>query len=190
MQTSEISLGILAGGRASRLGGIDKAWMRRDGIAQIVRLIRRLRLEVGAILISANRDLDRYAGHDCQVVRDMHVGLGPLSGLHALAQAADSKWLLTVPVDVVDINDCLLPSLAAAGAQGAYAIDDDGPQPLVALWPLLALRDATNQAIASHQLAVHALQARLAMPGVAFHGLRLGNLNTPEQLAAAGVEQS
>jgi molybdopterin-guanine dinucleotide biosynthesis protein A len=95
--------------------------------------------------------------------------------------------LLTVPVDLVDVKDCLLRSLAAAGGEGAFAIDDDGAQPLVALWRVEALREAVAVALATNETAVHALQARMGMTGVRFAGFRFGNLNTPADLAAAGI---
>ena len=112
---------------------------------------------------------------------------GPLGGLDALAQACTTRWLLTLPVDVVAVNDCLLPTLVAAGALGACAIDDDGLQPLVALWPADALRNALPEALAGDRSA-QALQARLGMATVRLAGVRFGNLNTPEDLAAAGME--
>jgi molybdopterin-guanine dinucleotide biosynthesis protein A len=90
-------------------------------------------------------------------------------------------------VDVVSVHDSLLCRLRAAGARGAWAEDDDGPQPLVALWDVVALRDALVPALASGDHAVHALQSRLGMACVRFAGVRFGNLNTPGDLDAAGV---
>ncbi|MDR0182199.1 NTP transferase domain-containing protein [Lysobacter arvi] len=186
---SDITLGILAGGRASRLGGVDKAWLQRDGLAQVERWRRRFADGTGAILISANRHLERYERIGLHVVADRSAGdLGPLAGLDALAAACGTPWLLTLPVDLVGVNDGLLPSLgAAAHPYGAFAVDDDGPQPLVALWPTLALRDAATHALASRELAVHPLQRRLRMLAVRLDGVRFGNLNTPQDLAAAGA---
>ena len=40
----------------------------------------------------------------------------------------------------------------------------------------------------SGDLSAQSLQARLDMPGVRFTGLRFGNLNTPADLAAAGLD--
>src|SRR5690606_30658243 len=54
------TLGLLAGGRATRLGGADKAWLVKDGVPQVLRLARRVRDEVDAVLVSANRDHGRY----------------------------------------------------------------------------------------------------------------------------------
>jgi molybdopterin-guanine dinucleotide biosynthesis protein A len=186
----DITLGILAGGRASRLGGVDKAWIERDGIAQVARWQRRFSGETASVLVSANRDLDRYARIGLRAVADRSGGgdLGPLAGLDALATACETPWLLTLPVDLIGVNDCLLPSLlAAAYANGAHAVDDDGPQPLVALWPVAPLRIAAAQAIAARELAIHSLQRRLNMSAVRLDGVRFGNLNTPDDLAAAGA---
>lgn len=185
---SDLTLGILAGGRATRLGGLDKAWLERDGLAQVLRWQRRFAHEAGAILVSANRDLHRYraVGLDAVVDRTEH-DIGPLAGLDALAAACATPWMLTLPVDLIGVNECLLSTLAAAaGDAGAFAIDDDGPQPLVALWRVALLRDAMGDALAGNG-AVHALQNALGMAPVRLAGVRFGNLNTPDDLASAGI---
>ena len=185
---NDITLGILAGGSGSRLGGADKAWLQRGGVPQVLRLARRLSGETASVLVSANRDLQRYAESGLTAIPDRLADVGPMAGLDALANACTTPWLLTVPVDLVDVNDCLLRSLAAAGGEGAFAIDDDGAQPLVALWRVAALRAAMSAALATNETAIHALQARMGMTGVRFSGFRFGNINTPADLAAAGVE--
>lgn len=184
----DITLGLIAGGAGSRLGGADKAWLQRGGVPQVLRLAKRLSGETTSVLVSANRDFPRYAEVGLMAIPDRHAGIGPIAGLDALAAACTTPWLLTVPVDLVDVNDCLLRSLAAAGGEGAFAIDDDGAQPLVALWRVDALREAVSPALAANEIAVHALQARIGMAGVRFAGFRFGNLNTPGDLDAAGIE--
>lgn len=186
-ERSGITLGILAGGRATRLDGRDKAWLQRGGEPQVLRLRRRLQAGTQATLVSANRQLARYQTHGLACVPDRHPDCGPLGGLHALAQATTTPWLFTVPVDVVDVNDCLLRTLLAAGGQGAFAVDDEGVQPLVALWPVAGLRVAAQDAIASGELGVQALQRTLGLQAVRFSGFRFGNLNTPADLAAVGI---
>ena len=182
------TLGILAGGRGSRLGGVDKAWLRRDGMTQVERIVARLAPEVDEVLVSANRNRDAYAGIGLATVADTVPDIGPLGGLDALAGACTGDWLLTLPVDLFSFNDCLLRSLAARGPSGAFAVDDDGPQPRVALWPVAALRPAVAAAVAEGDYAVHALQARLGMVPLRLEGVRFGNLNTPQDLAKAGIE--
>ena len=188
ISANAITLGLLAGGKASRLGGIDKAWLERDGVPQVLRWQRRFSGEVSAMLVSANRDLERYAAHDLLAIPDRVPDTGPLGGLDALAAACETPWLFTLPVDLVGSNDCLLRTLASLRADdGAYAVDDDGAQPLVALWRRDALRAVCEQAFAAGTGAVHALQAALKMSPVVFSGFRFGNLNTPADLGAAGI---
>ena len=184
-----ITLGLIAGGRASRLGGADKAWLTRGGVPQVLRWARRFPGEHGPLLVSANRDPDRYAVHGLAAVGDRHPDLGPIGGLDALAQACATPWLLTLPVDLVGANDCLVRTLVSKrDVDGAFARDDDGVQPLVALWRVDALRAACDTAIANGQAAIHRLQATLRMAEVAFTGFRFGNLNTPDDLRAAGID--
>ena len=61
LQAADLTLGILAGGRATRLGGIDKAWLQRDGRPQVLRLARSMRARAEDIIVSANHDVERYA---------------------------------------------------------------------------------------------------------------------------------
>lgn len=182
-----ITLGILAGGAATRLGGRDKAWLERDGTAQVLHLAHGLASQVDAVIVSANRNAERYLSHGLRVVHDHVAGIGPLGGLDVLAAECRSDWLLTLPVDALTIPANLIEALSHDGA-GAYAEDDDGAQPLVALWRTDALCAAAAAAIASGDHAVHALQARLGMVRVRFDEMRFGNLNTPDDLAAAGVD--
>lgn len=186
---ARITLGILAGGRGSRLGGIDKAWIERDGVPQVLRWQRRFGAETGAMLVSANRDLSRYPQAGLHAVADrIEADVGPIAGLDALLAACRTPWLLTLPVDLVGVNDCLLPSLCSGRSEnGAFAIDDDGPQPLVALWHVEAASRAVARAIEHGETAIHSLQTRLRMTGVRLAGVRFGNLNTIDDLRAAGI---
>jgi len=188
LRSPDVTLGILAGGRATRLGGIDKAWLARDGVPQVLRLSRRFDGQVAAVIVSANRSYGAYAMHGLEPIADRVPDAGPIAGLEALAVACRTPWLLTLPVDVIGVNECLLASLVSATChQGAFAIDEDGVQPLVALWSAPRLRDGASDAIARGDLSVQALQRRLEMVEVRFAGVRFGNLNTPADLAAAGV---
>jgi molybdenum cofactor guanylyltransferase len=184
-----VTLGILAGGRGARLGSVDKAWLGRGGQPQVLRIAGRFDREVERVLVSTNVDAERFVRHGLDVVADRVVDAGPIGGLEALASACATPWLLTLPVDLVGVDDCLLRRLrSAAGGVGAHAWDEDGPQPLVALWNRDSLRTAAAEALAAGELAVHALQARLGMACVRLPGVRFGNLNTPDDLAAHGFQ--
>lgn len=184
-----ITLGILAGGRATRLDGLDKAWLERDGVPQVVRIARRLESHVATVIASANRNLSRYVDHGITTVADDLADAGPMGGLDAISRICRTPWLLTVPVDVMRVSEYFPQTLAAeAGTNGAFAIDDDGPQPLVALWRVEGLRKGITSAIASRAFAIHVLQKRLKMPPMRCVGIRFGNLNTPADLIAAGMD--
>jgi molybdenum cofactor guanylyltransferase len=182
-----LTLGILAGGLGSRLGGRDKAWLVRDGEPLVAILAQRMSAHVDAVLVSANRNPEHYLSHGLRALHDRVAGIGPLGGLDALATACRTPWLLTLPVDMLQVPDNLVESLTH-GDVGAFAVDDDGAQPLVAAWRTDGLRLACEEAIRAGEHAVHALQAAMAMMPVRFEGLRFGNLNTPADLAAAGIE--
>lgn len=185
---ADVTLGILAGGRATRLAGRDKAWLQRAGMPQVLRIARRFVPGCAGVLVSANRELPRYRAKGLNTVADTIPDIGPLGGLHALALHCDTAWLFTLPVDIVDANDCLLRTLAQADGDGAVAQDDDGLQPLVALYRVTALRDVLASMIATGDYSVQALQARLGLNAVRFSGIRFGNLNTPEDLRLAGYD--
>lgn len=183
-----LTVGLLAGGRATRLGGLDKAWLLRDGVPQVERLRGHFAPHVSRVLVSANRGLPRYADAGIEAIPDRHPDTGPLSGLDALAAATSTPWLLTLPVDALHVDASVLVRLIeAAGDSGASAEDDDGLQPLVALWPVAALRAAAADALTGDDFSVRGLQRALGMRTVRFAQLRFGNLNTPDDLVRAGV---
>jgi len=185
---NDVTLGILAGGQGSRLGGIDKAWLHRDGIPQVLRWRQRFQHETAAVLVSSNRPGPRWQQHGLTTVPDRHPDCGPLSGLNALANACNTPYLFTVPVDLVEIGPGLLQALATeTNSAGAAAEDSDGPQPLLALWNVAILKDSLTAAFTSGDYSVRRLQQRLQMRTCDWQGTPFGNLNTPGDLTAARV---
>jgi len=184
----DVTLGILAGGQGSRLGGIDKAWLHRDGLPQVLRWQQRFQHETAAILVSSNRPDPRWQQHGLTTVPDRTPDCGPLSGLDALANACNTPYLFTVPVDLVEIDPGLLQALATGtNSAGAFAEDNDGPQPLLALWNVATLKDHLTATFTSGDWSVRRLQQRLQMHTCYWQGIPFGNLNTPGDLTAACV---
>lgn len=187
MESASITLGILAGGRATRLSGVDKAWLLCDGMPQVLRLVQWSSPQVGDVWVSANRNLDRYVVAGLRVAVDRLADIGPLGGIEALAAICSTPWLLTLPVDVVHLDNGLLSRLSEAGPEGAVAQDRDGLQPLIALWPMPALRRVLPDALEARDYSVQSLQRRMDMPTVVFADVRFGNLNRPDDCVAAGM---
>ena len=66
----EIAGLVLAGGRGSRMGGLDKGWARFRGSTLIRHVMERFSPQVASVLISANRNLERYRELGVEVVAD------------------------------------------------------------------------------------------------------------------------
>lgn len=95
-----ITAGILAGGQGVRMGGVDKGLCLLAGRPMIEYVLAALRGQASRVLISANRNLDRYQSYGVDVLadRDPEVS-GPLAGMAVLLHAAATEWLLVVPCD-------------------------------------------------------------------------------------------
>ncbi len=91
---------ILAGGEGRRMGGADKGLQLLDGRPLVQWVLERLRPQVGPVVISANRNLERYRQLGCPVVADLTPGYaGPLAGLQAAMAYAVTPLVLAAPCD-------------------------------------------------------------------------------------------
>ena len=86
MQTSEKITGvILAGGRGSRMGGVDKGLVLLQNQPLIQHVISRLKPQVDEIIINANRKIAQYQAFGFTVIQDESADfIGPLAGLQLL----------------------------------------------------------------------------------------------------------
>ena len=115
---------VLAGGRGSRMGGVDKGLQPFNGKPLVAHAIERLRPQVGPMLINANRNLAAYAAFGLAVVADatdnaLGEFAGPLAGMLAGLQICTTPYLVTVPCD----SPGFASDLVARLAQG---LSDDG----------------------------------------------------------------
>ena len=91
---------ILAGGRATRMGGEDKGLILLQDRPMIQWVLDRLLPQVANILISANRNEAQYAAFGHAVVADTDADFrGPLAGIAAALARVDTPWLVSVPCD-------------------------------------------------------------------------------------------
>lgn len=136
MAQQEITAVILAGGLATRLGGVDKGLQPLFGDPLVAHVLQRLRPQVESVLINCNRNAERYAGFGCPLVPDRIADFpGPLAGLHAAFEAAATPLVLTVPCDAPFLPADLAARLAAALADGDAAVAASGRrEPVFALY--------------------------------------------------------
>ncbi len=178
---------VLAGGRAIRLGGIDKALLPLGAHRFLDEILYRLGPQVGALAISANGDAGRFAAWGLPVLPDAVAG-GPLAGVLAglcWAEALGATTLLTVPGDTPFIPANLL---AALGAAPACARSASGTHHLVALWPIGA-RAALAAQLAAGNFRVSEFGAAIGMRSVLFHETPdpFFNVNSPADLDRIGA---
>jgi molybdenum cofactor guanylyltransferase len=135
----EITGVVLAGGRARRMGGEDKGLVEVDGAPMVVHALRGLAPQVGAVLINANRNQQRYAElAGCEVVADRDADFaGPLAGMASAMQRAGTRYILTVPCDspllADNLGQRLFAALLAENAEISVAHDGTRLQPVFAL---------------------------------------------------------
>ena len=100
---SKITGLILAGGRGTRMGRVDKGLQPFRGTTMIAHVLQRLAPQVDTVAINANRNLPQYqaaAGADTVVMPDRMSGFeGPLAGLQAGLHYCATELLLTAPCD-------------------------------------------------------------------------------------------
>ena len=82
------------------MGEADKGWTRLEGRPLVAHVLERFEPQVDEVLISANRNVERYAALGHTVVTDAYPGFaGPLAGLHAALTHARFDLVATVPCD-------------------------------------------------------------------------------------------
>ncbi len=126
MSINEITGLILAGGRGSRMGGVDKGLQNFNGAPLSFHAMMRLAPQVSNVIINANRNLGAYEGFGVEVWPDALPDFaGPLAGFLTGFEHCETPYLLTVPCDVprfpTDIAERLLSALQAGDAEIAMA---------------------------------------------------------------------
>ena len=143
---------ILAGGRGSRMGGVDKGLQNFRGLPLALQTLMRLQLQSlppQEVLINANRNLAAYESLGVAVWPDTLDGFaGPLAGFLTGLERAETPLLLTVPCDTplfpLDLIERLHTALTAQNADLAMAAarEEDGsvrPQPVFCLLKVVLL---------------------------------------------------
>lgn len=186
---NEITGVILAGGRAQRMGGIDKGLILLNGRPMVEYVIAALRTEIDKPMINANRHLDRYAAFGCPVIPDIMEGyLGPLAGMASGMQTCGTQYIVTAPCDsplvASNLVQQLYETLIRDDADICTAHDGERMHPVFALIrcellpDLLDYLNAGQRKIdrwyARHRLAIAYFRDQ---PGAFL------NVNSPEELA-------
>ena len=192
---------ILAGGRGSRMGGVDKGLQSHLGQPLAMHALLRLGPQVGALMINANRNLGAYESLGVPVWPDAEAGYpGPLAGLLVGLERCETPYLVSVPCDTPnfpgDLVARLAQALVAEGAEMAMAATrepDAQGQDVLQLQPVFCLLGAglmeslvvflqTGQRKIDRWTAQHRCAVVVFDDAAAF-----ANANTPEELRGLQV---
>jgi molybdopterin-guanine dinucleotide biosynthesis protein A len=185
---------IVAGGRASRMGGRDKAFAAVDGEPIAVRTVRLFHDLFPQVLVATNRP-ERFHGLDVEIVGDRFPHCGPLAGIHAALAASRHPHAFVAACDMPTLDAGVIRFLVARIARADAIVPrwEGDVEPLHAVYarrcvPAMeaslhagryALRDFLDT------IAVdYVSEAELGRVGGAARSLT--NVNTPEELAAVG----
>lgn len=185
---------ILAGGRARRMGGADKAMLPLGGLRLIEHVAARLAPQCEALAVNANGDPERLGFLGLPVFPD---GLpdwpGPLAGILAAMDWAAERGaprVVTAPTDTPFLPVGLVARLAAAG-DAAFAAS--GPaeapdwHPTIGLWPVSG-REALRAALRGGARKVRDWAVNAGAVPVIFGSEPqdpFQNINTPDDLRRA-----
>ena len=190
---SEITGLLLAGGRALRMGGIDKGLIPFQGKPLIEHAINRLGPQVANLVINANRNQIVYSQYGYPIVTDENQDYaGPLAGYLAGLKACNTPYLMTAPCDSplfpTDLVEVLAHILEKQGSHIAYASSQD---PLGKIWaqPVFCLMkrevvDSLEQFLADGQRKIDRwFASQNACTTVFQNESAFANANTQDELA-------
>lgn len=183
---------VLAGGRGSRMGGVDKGLQNFRGLPLAMNALLRLQLQVGHVLINANRNLAAYESMGVPVWPDP-IGdfAGPLAGWLAGLERCETPYLVTVPCDTpnfpTDLVERLAAALVAEGADIAMAATlEDGQVQVQPVFCLLKteLMESLVAYLHAGQAKIDRWTAQHRCATVVFEdGAAFANANTAQELA-------
>lgn len=181
---------ILAGGKGSRMGGVDKGLQTFRGRRLVDHVYQRLAPQVGGVIINANQNQEVYRSFGVRVVSDAVSGFaGPLAGMHAGLSVSKRPLLASVPCDSPFLAEDLIARLYArideTGAELAVAKTGDQPHPVFSLMRRGVL-DHLSDFLKEGGRKIDAWYAGLNVVEVAFddEAEAFSNINTLDELAS------
>lgn len=181
---------VLAGGQARRMGRGDKGLVEFRGRPLVAYALDALRAVADPVLISANRNGERYRAFGCPVIADAGPGFdGPLAGLLSAMKTAETPYLMAMPCDTPLMTGALLARLVTAllryDSEIAAAHDGQRLHPLFLLVKRVLAADLECfLARGERKVQLWFARHRLAIADYRDHPDLFVNLNTPAELAA------
>jgi molybdenum cofactor guanylyltransferase len=193
---TKVSAIILSGGRATRMGGIDKGLVKLLNKPFIQYVIERLTPQVDEIFINANREIAEYGAFNLPIFQDENPDfIGPLAGFSLGLEHCKYDYLLTAPCDSPliphDLTDRLMKSLLDEKADLAVAKSGGNVHPVFCLMKKSVFPTLSTY-LEQGERRVSAWQKSLNYIEVEFNDCdeSFVNLNTFEELQALALKLS
>ncbi len=185
-QISTITGVVLAGGKASRMGGVDKGLQELNGIPLWQHVAQRLSKQVSTLAVSANKNLAIYQASGYPVYPDLLADFpGPLAGMLSVIQQCDAEWFLFCPCDTPFIPDCLVERFVKQREAAAvvWAHDGERDHPTIALMHRKLMPELQNY-LAAGERRVMVFMRQAGGHSVDFSEMKQAfiNINTLEQI--------
>jgi len=191
---------VLAGGRGSRMGGVDKGLQNHLGMPLALHSLLRLQGQVGSAMLNANRNLGAYESMGVPVWPDSQADFaGPLAGMLVGLEHCETPWLVTVPCDTPNFPTNLVERLAAAAqaedaeiAMAATREPNEQGQTVVQVQPVFcllksSLLESLQASLDSGQRKIDRWTAQHRCTTVVFDdSAEFFNANTMEELRRLG----
>ena len=104
---------VLAGGRGSRMGGVDKGLQNFNGMPLAMHTLLRLQAQVGQLMLKANRNRAAYESFGAPVWPVVLADYaGPLAGFLTGLERCETPYLVTAPCDTPLLPPDLVQRLA------------------------------------------------------------------------------
>ena len=142
---------LLAGGKSSRMNGIDKALVRINNKTLLQLTLDKLKIENKKIVLNTNRDANNFKDYNLNIINDTIPNFqGPLAGiLSGLEwfdkQDNDIEWVVSLPIDTPffpeNLVDKLFESVNKNNRLVGVANSNGRNHPVFAIWHISLKND-------------------------------------------------
>ncbi|MBE0677119.1 MAG: molybdenum cofactor guanylyltransferase [Bacteroidales bacterium] len=162
---------VLAGGKSSRMGGIDKSMLEVKGVPIIQYIVNQLETHFGEVIIGAN-DIEKYGFLGHRVVPDIEPGKGPLMGIFSCLAASSNDLCFITACDIPEIRTGFIMKMleVADGADIVMPVSGEtGYEPMYGLYRKSIL-GTTEELLRNDKLKIADLFGQVVTRYIPFEG--------------------